>query len=278
MFQYAAGRRLAETNGSVLKLDTSALKNCSLRKYELGVFNIREQFATESETDILTVTKQGIAEKALNRLFNRQARRPASFIAEKHFHFDPVILKLKAPVYLDGYWQSEKYFIDIENTIRKEFTITLEQDAVNKKAAENIIGSESVSIHVRRGDYVSNEVTGRYHGVCSLEYYHTAIDMIAEKIEDPHFFVFSDEPDWAKKYLKSEYPVTCIDFNGEEKAYEDLRLMSQCKHHIIANSTFSWWGAWLCQDPDKMVYAPAKWFKDYSINTKDLLPLGWIRI
>jgi len=278
MFQYAAGRRLAEINGAVLKLDTGAFKNYSLRKYELGVFNIREQFAAKSETDTLTVAKLGMTEKALNRLFNRQERCPGSFISEKHFHFDPLILKLKDPVYLDGYWQSEKYFIDFEDIIRSEFTITVRQDAVNKKNAENIMGSESVSIHVRRGDYVSSETTGRYHGTCSVKYYHTAINMIAGKIKEPHFIVFSDEPDWAKKYLKPEYPVTYIDFNGKERAYEDLRLMTQCKHHIIANSTFSWWGAWLCKNTNKTVIAPSKWFNDGSINTDDLIPDNWLKI
>lgn len=278
MFQYAAGRRLAEKNRAELKLDIGAFKNYELRKYGLDVFNIREQFATEREIEVLTVTKQGITEKALNRLFNRQARRPASFIAQKHFHFDPVILKLEDPVYLDGHWQSEKYFLDIEDIIRKEFTITVGQDAVNKKTSESITGSESVSIHVRRGDYVSNEATKQYHGICSIEYYHKAINMITGKIKEPHLFVFSDEPDWVKRYLKSNCPVTYIDFNGRDKAYEDLRLMSLCKHHIIANSSFSWWGAWLCQYPDKTVYAPAKWFNGDSINTKDLLPDGWLRI
>jgi hypothetical protein len=278
MFQYAAGRRLAHVLGTDLKLDTLIFHSYKLRPYALGVFNIYQKFASPDEVKKLTFRQQGIGKKLLSKMFRRPPKPAPSYIGEKHFHFDPEILTLSDSVYLDGYWQSEKYFIDIEDIIRKEFTIIIPQDAINQNTSEFIMGSESVSIHVRRGDYVSNEVTRHYHGTCPIEYYHSAIDMITEKIEEPHFCVFSDEPDWANKYLKPEYPVTYIDFNGKERAYEDLRLMIQCKHHIIANSTFSWWGAWLCQNPNKIVYAPAKWFNDDSINTKDLLPDGWIRI
>ncbi len=278
MFQYAAGRRLAEINGANLKLDIGAFKNYALRKYELGVFNICEQFATKREIDLLTLERSGIINKAVDRLIKRQAKRKASYITENQPHFDPEILTLPDNVYLDGYWQSEKYFIDIEDTIRKEFTIKIVQDSKNKKTAEHIIDSESVSIHVRRGDYVSNEVTRQHHGTCPIEYYHAAIDIIAKKIKDPHFFVFSDEPEWSREKLVLDYSATYVAHNNEENSYEDLRLISLCNHHIIANSTFSWWGAWLSPYPEKIVIAPRKWFNREDRDIKDLFPQKWVII
>jgi hypothetical protein len=149
----------------------------------------------------------------------------------------------------------------------------------NEEMAHRIGGEESaVSIHVRRGDYVSDAGTNRFHGTCSVDYYHDAVDRISGFAPASHFFVFSDGIDWAKENLRLRQPVTYVDFNDGEKNYEDLRLMSLCKHHIIANSSFSWWGAWLNPNPDKIVIAPKKWFNDPSINTDDLIPNSWLRL
>ena len=187
-------------------------------------------------------------------------------------------MKQEGNVYLEGFWHSEKYFKDIENVIRQEFTIRDEPDALNKEMANKIMACEPVSIHIRRGDYVSDKKTNEFHGTCSLEYYNDAIGIITKEIKAPHFFVFSDDPVWVQDNLKLKFSTTYLVYNGAEKAYEDLRLMSLCKHHIIANSSFSWWGAWLSGNPYKIVIAPKKWFNDETIDTSDLIPDEWFRI
>jgi hypothetical protein len=181
-------------------------------------------------------------------------------------------------VYLEGYWGSEKYFKDIEAIIRRELTVKTEPSPINRAMAEHICQAPAVSIHIRRGDFISNPITQKFHGVCSLEYYSKAADMIAGMVERPHFFVFSDDPQWAQDNLKLEYPITFVTHNSMDEDYEDLRLMSLCKYHIIANSTFSWWGAWLSRASDKIVYAPRYWLNDSSLNTSDVIPNGWIKI
>jgi hypothetical protein len=198
-----------------------------------------------------------------------------SVIAERHFHFDPRILDLPGNVYLDGYWQSEKYFKDIESIIRSEFIVKTMSDPANEAMSERICGTESVSVHVRRKDYVSDSATSRIHGGCSLAYYYAAAERIARAVAEPHFFVFSDDAQWARENLDLKYPTTFVTHNGPDKNYEDLRLMTLCNHHIVANSTFSWWGAWLSINPDKMVIAPRKWFAESDLDCRDLIPDSW---
>jgi hypothetical protein len=282
MFQYAAARRLAHVHNVPLKLDLNWFDDCkadSPRPYELHVYAITALFASKEEIRGLTMSDAS----RWRSLFMRFAGpanpyRWRAYVRERHFHFDPDILKLQDDVYLDGYWQSEKYFKDIEDIIRQEFTVKGEPDARNRQTADMIKGSEAVSIHVRRGDYVTNPSTGKYHGICSLDYYRKAMAMIASRVKDSQFIAFSDDPAWVKDNLTSVYPLTCIDFNGPDRANMDMHLMSLCKHHIIANSSFSWWGAWLCTNPDKIIIAPKKWFNNQDINTTDLMPEKWIKI
>ena len=141
-----------------------------------------------------------------------------------------------------------------------------------------IQSSDAVAIHVRRGDYISNQNTTEFHGICSLDYYHKAIDEIISKVNDPHFFVFSDDPEWTQENLKIDAPTTYVAHNSSDKNYEDLRLMSLCNHFIIANSSFSWWGAWLSRNESKIVIAPSRWFQDIKYNDSDRLPEEWKRI
>jgi hypothetical protein len=279
MFQYAAGRRLAYVHRTELKLDLSWFNEIAAkatpRKYELAAFKFHPLIA--SSEDVARYLKPPYllsALNVLNRLFPLVGQK---HITEKHFHFDPAILSLPDNVYLDGYWQSPRYFVDIEEVIRSEFTITSELTALNKQITEFIARTESVAVHIRRGDYVANPVTSRYHGTCTLDYYRAAVDAIASRVKKPHFFLFSDDPAWTKNNLLSIQPMTMIDHNGPDKAYEDMRLMSLCRHHIIANSSFSWWGAWLSRRPDKIVVAPRKWFGEKQVNTDDLLPEQWLR-
>ena len=280
LFQYAVGRCLAEKNSAVLKIDISPFATYKLHKYSLWAFNIQENFASPDEVTALMVLKQGIAEQVVNRLLYRPTKLSSNFISEKHFYFDPQVLKLQGDIYLSGYWQSEKYFKNIEGLLRREFTVKTQIMGKNKELNNMIISCESVSIHIRRGDFVSNLKTNQTHGVCNLDYYNKCIEKIKLSINNPHFFIFSDDCEWAMVNLKINDQLIIVDHNGPDKNYEDLRLMMHCKHHIIANSSFSWWGAWLNPNPDKIVIAPKQWFADEKMNsqTKDLIPEGWIRL
>jgi hypothetical protein len=280
MFQYAAARRLAHSNSTHLKIDLSwfnAIEEIETpRHYGLHALAAQEDIATPAEVSRFRNEDQnsfqGMVRKAL-ALFSRDR-----FIREKHYHFDPSLLTLSGDAYLEGYWQSEKYFKDIAITIRSEFAVRYMPDECNSRMAEYIGGEDSVSLHVRRGDYIASKVTNQFHGVCPLDYYHAAIAEIAGQIVSPHFFIFSDDHDWVKENLWLDFPATFVNHNDALHGYEDLRLMSMCKHHIIANSSFSWWGAWLGSNPHKIVIAPKRWFNDESIETTDLIPETWMRI
>jgi hypothetical protein len=141
--------------------------------------------------------------------------------------------------------------------------------------AVRIAGCNAVSLHVRRGDYVSNPDSSRVHGLCGADYHQAAVRRIAEVVPQPHLFVFSDDPQWAAGNLHLDHPATIVTGNDTRRDYEDLHLMSLCKHHIVANSSFSWWGAWLDTNPDKIVIAPERWFAHEQHDTRDLLPPTW---
>ena len=270
MFQYAVGRYLAYKNQTALKLDISSYKSDKKRHYSLDCFNIIENFALSSE--IARFKKRGISR--LMEKFKPYYRH--SFIEEaSNPCFDPSVLKISDNAYLEGYWQSEKYFKEIENIIHQEFTLKpKQQNATDKKLLQIIEKTESVAIHIRRKDYILSKT----HWVCPLNYYYSAIKKLAKVAKNPHFFIFSDDIEWAKNNLELNYPVTFVSKPGETKDYEEIILISKCKHQIIANSSFSWWGAWLNKSPDKIVIAPQKWFNDPNRNTKDLIPKQWIKM
>ncbi|ABQ25874.1 alpha-1,2-fucosyltransferase [Geotalea uraniireducens] len=280
MFQYAVGLHLALTHNVELKIDITMFSDYKWHTYSLRPFNIRESIATEEEIKALTDVKMDRPYKKIDnflcRLLRKSQKISATHVKEKHFHYDPDILKLPDNVYLDGYWQSEKYFKEIENIIRQTFIIKNPQLGRDKELACKILSTESVCLHIRRGNYVTDKTTNSVLGPCDLSYYSNCIKSLAGNNKDPHFFVFSNDHEWVSKNLKLDYPTIYVDHNNEDKDYEDLRLMSQCKHHIIANSTFSWWSAWLCSNPDKVIYAPQKWFRVDEYNTKDLLPSNWL--
>jgi hypothetical protein len=279
MFQYAMARRVAIVNNFTLKLDTTWFENNPLnRTYDLNHFSIIENFASQKEIKLLKNSQIYPAKKYIYRLIElgKTDQKP-SHIIEKSIDYDPDVLLISNSVYLEGYWQSEKYFKDVEGIIREELNFRHKADAINSEFVEMIGHYNSVSIHVRRGDYVSNDVTNKVHGTCSLDYYNNAIDYIKNSEKKPYFFVFSDDPLWVKENLKIDDPTQYISHNIN-KNYEDLRLMSLCKHFIIANSSFSWWGAWLSRNPDKIVIAPRRWFKQKECNISDRLPESWIKL
>lgn len=282
MFQYATARHLAEKNKVPLKLDLSFLMDrtprpeFTYRNYELGVFNIKEDFATIKEVEDYTIKPRRKISKliyTIKKIFN-----PSYHIKEKHYHFDSEVLNAPSNIYMDGYWQSEKYFKSSEFIIRSDFTLKNKAEGDILKLQNRIQSLNSVSIHIRRGDYISSKATNAFHGICSLEYYYNAINYIIEKVSDPYFFIFSDDMHWVKDNITINAPHSFVENKSEVPACEDMRLMSACKHHIIANSSFSWWAAWLNDDKHKIVVAPEKWFNDPEIDTRDLIPGAWIRI
>lgn len=280
MFPYATARRIAHALDTELKLDISGFSiygqrdDLEFRRYSLGVFNIQENFATEEEIRRLTVAQKGW----MRKLLKKKARRPPSYIKEKQYHFDPSIMDLQGDIYLAGNWNSSRYFEDIDFILWREFTFKEEPTGKNRECLDKIKDFESVSIHVRRGDYVTNAKVNQVHGICDLDYYKKSIAAVAERVENPHFFIFSDDVAWTRKNLIIDFPYTIVDHNTTLAGHEDMRLMSQCKHNIIANSGFSWWAAWLNKNPDKLVIAPQKWFNTEKYDTSSLIPAAWHRV
>jgi Glycosyl transferase family 11 len=268
LFQYAAGRQLAERNHTTLKLDIENFKKDKRREYLLNHFAIKKSFCTSLDKTLI---------KGKNRIKKlRNKDEEVTIYVEKSLAFDEKVTELGNNVYLDGYFGNEKYFISIERIIRDEFRVTDTPDSINEKYLQKIRSTNSVALHVRRGDYVSNKETNAIHGVCSVAYYKEAILQIAMKTSSPHFFIFSDDIPWVKENLVvNEFPVEYIDHNNDIP-YEDIRLMYSCKHAIIANSSFSWWGAWLNDNAGKIIIAPEKWNNIPGNETE--LPRQWIRL
>jgi len=203
---------------------------------------------------------------------------PNHTIGETVKQYDVEILNAPKNSLFIGYWQTEKYFLPIQDTIRKDFTFKMPLEGLNKTLAESISSCNSVSMHIRRGDYVHNSETSKFHGVCSPEYYYEALEFIKKKSANIQLYIFSDDMEWVKVNMKFDVPVTYVGNNIDNQSYVDMQLMSLCKHNIIANSSFSWWGAWLNNNPEKIVIAPSKWFNDSSINATDIIPEGWQKI
>lgn len=279
-FQYAAGQSMAYRNNTTLKLDTAWFDDQTTRNYALPHYQIEAEVASPAEIDHLTGAQlRGLRRKLFNFIQRHRPYYRRNVVEEKIARrFDPNIFRIKEDAYLIGYWQTEKYFKNIEASLRREFRLKEEIGGKNASVANQIEGVNSVSLHVRRGDYVTNPRYRRKFGVCSLGYYQQAFAMIADRISNPRIFVFSDDTAWARENLKFQYSITYVDHNSKEEAHQDLRLMSLCKHHITANSTFSWWGAWLCEHPDKIVVTPERWFKQSDQKMHDLIPDGWHKI
>jgi len=277
MFQYAFGRYLSLKNKTELKFDIAWFPKSNYnRKYMLNIFNIDEKFANDSEINTLKYKIQlSYIINLLKKIRKDNILFKKSYFNEKSFNYNPYLAETTLnDAYLDGYWQSEKYFIDIKDIIKKDFTIKIKPDKKIIKILNEIKRENSVSIHVRRGDYIIDTHTNAYHGVCPLEYYQKAVRIIKEKIKNPVYYIFSDDPEWVKNKLKLDIKYKTFEGNND---FDDFRLMQNCKHHITANSSFSWWSAWLSEFEHKIVICPSKWFNS-SINTSDLIPGKWIKI
>jgi hypothetical protein len=284
MFQYAAGRAVALRRDAVLKLDVTgfgAVGAHTKRRYELDALSIRASAA--SAADLAQFGRAGKPrsprlDRLLGRLGIGQPNGDGTIYREPHFHYDPMVAGLLAPVYLDGYWQSEKYFSDIAGVLRREFAAKAPLDRENESLGARIDGVNAVSLHVRRGDYISNPTTNRFHGVCPPDYYQRAVDCISGRVGVPHLFVFSDDQEWTCANMRFSVPTTFLGVNPPDCGYRDMQLMARCRHHITANSSFSWWGAWLNPSREKIVVVPKQWFCASSNDVRDLIPPNWVQL
>lgn len=274
MFQYALARKL-ELKGEKALLDVTAYKNSRVHNnYELeNIFDLHPLYANESD---IKKVRLNIKELSINERIIRKIKLkvglPYSHYTEKRFYsFDPNVLKLTGNYYLEGFWQSYKYFIDIDEVIRNKFQFKKPLDENNKKILKFIQTTNSISIHIRRGDMLTNSL---HSNICNLEYYEKSINTISEKIDKPVFFIFSDDVRWCKKHLKLDN-IFYIEGNNGKDGYKDMQLMSMCKHNIIANSSFSWWAAWLNQNIDKIVIAPSRMI-NMKLDFKDAFPSTWL--
>lgn len=254
LFQYAFGLLLANKRGEELKIDNNNLFSGSdtVRFYDLDNFNISATIATDSEIKQVK-PRFPLVSKIYNKLFKNY-----------HIGYEEKLLNTKSS-YLEGFFQSYKYLEPIREQLLEEISL--------KKDVHYKLESNSVAVHIRRGDYVNNQA----HFICGLEYYNNAFKIIKEKIENPVFYIFSDDITWAKENLNKEDNLIFVS-SPEMKYCDELIVMSRCDHIIIANSSFSFWGAWLNQNPNKIVITPDKWNNDFPTDYKDLLPPTWLKI
>ncbi len=278
MFQYAAGRAAAQSRGEMFYIDLSDFFNYGLHNgYELSkVFHL----------DVATINKESLSKplrwqtgKFLGKFFRQpflSSLRSRSFVVEPQFNYWPNLQNIPSPLYLRGYWQTEKYFKVHESLIREDFSFRNKLSGLNKELSDLIHSSESVAIHVRRGDYISDPKTAKVLATQDLNYYKKAVNYISSKISQPSYFIFSDDAEWVKENLNFLPNVTIVSHNRGVDSHFDMQLMSLCQHNIIANSSFSWWGAWLNSNASKIVVAPKRWFVN-GINDVDLVPAEWVR-
>jgi hypothetical protein len=269
LFQYAAGRALALHHDTRLLLDVGKFDEYKLRHFDLAALHTELTVAKPDELspyfnrDVLKKIRDNIAPMPQRKVFK-----------QKKFRFDPRFFSLPANVYIQGYWQSEKFFAPIADVIRREFTLRDEHIAKVLPLAERIGREESVSVHIRRGDYANKEVM-EMHGTLPELYYQEAIASLRERHNDLRFYIFSDDMQWVKDHLAVDN-AEFVSGTYTSTHFEDFYLMSRCRHNIIANSSFSWWAAWLNPNPAKTVIAPQQWFGNKGPrDTQDLFPAGW---
>lgn len=285
MFQLAMGLNLARKNGSRLTLDSTYLndrlprRNFTHRTFELNVFRLPYEITSLSRVSrAIPIPGVWLGVDFLH-LKVSELLRGQKIVRETSCRFDPCALEARGNIFLYGFWQSEKYFADVAEEVRRAFQFKQPLEAGSARLAEKIATANSVSVHVRRGDYAAFETMRRIVGDTNLGYYQRGLAHIAERIENLHFFVFSDDIKWCQQNLELRFPSTYVlpsDTGG--KASIDLELMSLCRHNIIANSTFSWWGAWLNSNLRKIVVAPARWYVKEGLSDEDIVPPSWTKL
>lgn len=291
MFQYAAGKALAKRHGVKLEFDLSGFRVDRLRSFLLDRLQVPETMSERDEASASVKTAgyffRARRRERINRVLAliglpRLHSSPNTY-REPHFHFDHSFETLGSHTELFGYFQSERYFSSIADEIRCYFepreSLGTEARVTAAKIAESAL---PVSVHVRRGDYLQS-TTASVHGVLDENYYRKALAVLGDCVgHSPDLFVFSDDRDAAAQVLNFVPPARVTYVQGDpNRPWEDMALIARCRHHLIANSSFSWWGAWLNQSRDKIVIAPRSWFTQKGLltrDTRDLYPPGWVQL
>lgn len=284
MFQYACGKAVAMRLGVELKLDIQHVidrtprKEFTFRDYELGVFDVNEQIATSEELSRFVPNLWNANEIVKHYYKLKRMLLGNTLYREKSkFSYNKELNSVRDNTYLYGYFQTEDYFSEFRNDILNSFTLRAPIDDKNESYLAQIRNENSVSVHIRRGDY-ENSI---FQLLSLEEYYLKAIDIIQKSVENPTFYFFTNDIEWVENNLNSlNINKKIISINTGNQSYMDLVLMSNCKYNIIANSSFSWWGAWLNRNTNKIVIAPKNWFKtgQYVETTHDLIPKGWLKV
>lgn len=289
MFQYAAGRSLAVRTGARLVLDATgftlprARRAYALEGYALAAetrFDGYRHPPRLSAVQFPAPPWSGWIDRAARLLRARNVpigratgENTFSVFNERSFDFDSRFSQCDPQTYLVGYWQSERYFADIADLVRQDLTYQRAPDAANAQWLARIRAANAVCVHVRRGDYLL-PAHFRHHGLCSADYYRRAVRLMRDRVADPQFFIFSDDWAWCREHL-ADRDMVIVEANKPDAGQDELRLMVACRHHVIANSSLSWWGAWLAASGDQIVVAPTPWFTQRSA-TPDLLPRKWV--
>ena len=269
MFQYALYKALQKKHPNV-KADLHGYRNYALHNgFELeNIFNIKLNKISPFTKNLYNKHNRKWLYRKLRRVLNL---RNAYQEEKSLFAFDPSILADPKSRFYWGYWQNLQYFEAIAEELKIDFEFKQELTGENQQILEQIKQTDSVSIHVRRGDYLKDPLLG---GLCGPEYYQTAINYMQANVASPVFFVFSDDIAWCQKHLTLEQ-AKFITWNKGTDSYIDMQLMSACKHNIIANSSFSWWAAWLNPNVAKMVIYPKKWVNDHQTIESMSTPENW---
>ena len=280
LFQYAAGRSLSIYHNVPLLLDSSSFYRKTIseleipRDFELYQFEgVKEKIISPAE---LAATIDLKNEKSFFTRIRPKYKR--QIYTCPFFHYDSNFFKSRKTVYLKGGWQSEKYFSPYKDIIFQ--SMQLKPDVIRPVAekARLIKEKPSVGVHIRRGDYLRMKVILEWHGVMSKEYYARGFETIHKEKGDFSVLYFTDDPEWVQKELMPVMNGEIVSSSISQNHFQDFHLLSICHHNIIANSSFSWWAAWLNANPDKRVIAPQKWFNQAKLDTRDLIPETWARL
>lgn len=272
LFQYAAGYALAQRLNVPLALDKSFYEKDKFRDFLLAEL--------KAPWESYDPSKHGMPyESGIHGLWDRLLAKAKGFptlpkVREKFFHFNKPYDKVEQASYLDGYWQSERYFKDYKQSLKKVLQFKDHLKFSQHPLSQEIKEQNSIAIHIRRSDY-THKINQKLFYTCSEDYYKKALSHLEPYLQEAVFYLFSDDPEWVKDHFAWLKPRFIVQGNN---TLQDFFLMQQAKHHIIANSSYSWWAAWLCENPQQKVVAPLLWFKDKNKNTKDLIPQNWIRL
>lgn len=271
MFQYAFFLSLEKCYGKV-KADLTGFGEYRLHHgFELAkVFGVAMEQATPFELRIYTSQQRDWLTRKLRRIYGTKG---AEYDEQEEFAFDTGIYEDASPRHFWGYWQHHQYVQLVEDKLRKAFVFKEPLDKRNEDCVQTLAAHETVAVHVRRGDYLNHPSLG---GICDLSYYQQGLQILEEKLDNPLYVFFSNDMTWCKDNLNVKNAVY-VDWNKGEQSYRDMQLMGCCNHYIIANSSFSWWGAWLNPNPNKLVVSPKKWVNDEA-DPAALIHPQWIRL